>query len=309
MPDTLFIVKISGRSRPKDAAWFGKTLIEFTRANVAGRDLMIAEVPRDSDAVEFARRVPTSYQVMDIDPTAITVEKVAALVPAGDIPPKKSDETLPAPLRSARLYGWSLEDIAGTCENGRPGPTGGRSLVSGLTAAEMALCKPPKDWDSKRGEMWPWEDLLWRGPGLDWKPPGLPAKATKPSDPDAGIDDDPEELVTEVGAVEVAREPGEDGEFGTEDDVVKIRRPRRKTSKAAKKADEGPLDIEDNAILVIYTTDDDILQKAARLLAEMESAAGKKPSINKANYQLRKKGLPTVKADQLAALLRVPVIG
>ena len=325
MPN-IFIVKTSGRSQKTDAVSLGGTLVEFRRAIVRGESLMVAEVEPDSPALEIARQMPRSYKVLKADPEALEYEEVKGMVPAQHKAKTTPVHSLPAPIRGALRNGWSREDVEGTCKHGKPGPVGGRSEVTGLCASEMAICQPPKDWETTRGTMWPWEDLRWRGPGIGWRPPAmaprLHALVEEVVEPDTAPANG--ELVTEVGVVEVVRTPGEDQEYGTDDDEVKVRKrtdtseeeepeaaePEEEKPEAPEvEPDEMPLDHEDNAVLLTYSESLEVVQAAANLLAFLERNAGTAPSVSKANYHLKKNTLPSVNASKLAALLRVPAIG
>lgn len=225
---------------------------------------------------------------------------------------------------TARANGWEPLDLVGTGGPfGDPGPAGGYSPLTGLTLAQMALCVPPARWGPEMAaKVYPWEVEGWKRPGLDWIPPVVPLKVPqkaadereadllhsrtpkgdrpKDLDPDGSRDEEPGEVLDPDGLAEANASGRVRSLSKEESDAINERMERGE-----------PTPTFDPAVVAGYP---EAHVDAVRALAHsLAKAAGSKPlHHNKINWAIRTSNeehnldVPTVTADQLAALLAVP---
>lgn len=99
--------------------------------------------------------------------------------------PAGSSEDLPFEQRfpvvaAARANGWEYEDLTGSGDGNQWGEAGGRSRRTGLTMAEMAGCKPPKNWKENADKGYPWQFSDFTPPAQAWVPPAGMAEKPHP---------------------------------------------------------------------------------------------------------------------------------
>ena len=176
-------------------------------------------------------------------------------------------ERVPGPVWQATLRGWTEEDLAGTGLGGNYGDDGGRSVRTGLTAAEMALSEPPARWAALAGTVLPWEIDGWEPPGVNWTPP--------PTLDPAGDTETVPGSISDPEAYGKALASGKVVEALTADEEAALR-------------EYGPL-----------------LPAALDAIRTLQGDAEAPPSENKARYYLtRREELPTFTRAQYHAMLR-----
>lgn len=165
----MFIVtKRAGKIRDS-VVWFGPVPIQLTDgrssdiSNHVDRDFLVERVGRSASFhIEEAANAPAQPRTPYPQPEGGLVGQD------------------PTPRDLARMQGWSDEDLEGTGEGGEWGAEGGRSPLTGLTAAEMAITKPPEGWDRMAPYAYPWYATPWHPPGQGWVPPTCPTKPKPP---------------------------------------------------------------------------------------------------------------------------------
>ena len=99
--------------------------------------------------------------------------------------PVEPAEKVAAPIWQATIRGWTEADLTGTAFGGDFGVGGGRSPLTGLTAAEMALSDPPPGWEAIAGKQLAWEVDGFVAPGVGWVPPAAEGSETAQDAPDS----------------------------------------------------------------------------------------------------------------------------
>lgn len=269
------------------ATEIGGVMLQFSAAWLtSGASVMVAALPGDerSAAVEAkVARLAPRYTIVD-DATVQSVVgphgPVGALVDTPRAAVEAEVHEVPAVVTAAMRWGWSAEDLAGAGKGQHWGAEGGRSTLTGLTMAEMALVPPPGEWETARGAAWPWELDGFRPPGAGWAPPAVPGRvrggsaASKPQGDDESQDEP-------VAPPKINDAP--DTSAPPPPVVV---------------SDVSALDAEFSAPAVRA----DVLQVVTQITVQN---GGKVAHRNKYNYHLRKAGLPTVGDDELAAFLHL----
>lgn len=195
------------------------------------------------------------------------------------------------PWDMALTHGWTEDDLAGTFAQGDAGDDGGRSPVTGLTTAEMALTRPPSDWPTARDTSYPWESGDWTPPTPLWTPPNPPDKVPPEGEGegegDASTTDDPPQL--EDGGGETDPEEAETvTEGGSDQDELPD--------------DPGTTaDDDDPAVVAGYPPEH--VGRARLIVAQLaEKRGGPLTHPNQANFLLKRADMPTVNTEQLDAL-------
>lgn len=255
--------------------------LEFVPAYTPEGDLVMATaLPEGEDADRVrkqARRMARVYTVVS-DEYGLTWRdrpprgaSPGTPAPSGGRTPEQPDDTPPM-IKAARHNGWDDRDLEGVGKDGQWGPEGGLSSTSHMSMADMALCRPPAMWKEHRDTKWPWQCEGFRPPTPEWKAPSLPDKADpRPSTPESVEVVD--ESTTESGDRTVAPVP------------------------------EGPADLDGDPIEILREFTEEQREAALVILAKViAEAGGERPTYHKLNYRFRKAGLPTVGADEVAAL-------
>lgn len=272
-----YIVKMTGRFPPTLDIQLGELLVPFRRAWLGdGRRCMVACLddsdPQAAAALRAAARIPKAYRTPQRVPDILSYDEPPT--PSQEAAP--ADSELPEPIAAALANGWLASDLAGAGEGEKWDESGGRSPVTGLCMAEMALCIPPAEWD--RETQHPWDVLGWRGPGADWKPPGVASKVADEKRPEP-----------------TEEEPSADTDTDTDTDADA-------DADGDGHANDGEADA-DAALLAEYG-DSVTVDQAVAVIAELVLTSGT-PSRRKVNYHLNQKHkLPKPTEDQFEALLR-----
>lgn len=253
--------------------------IEFVPAILVSGRVVMAALVADGDEglgiLRQARRMSTVYTIVgesygvEWQNRKPRAAKAPVLHAAGRGLPATNE--VPPMVRAALHNGWTQAEVASTGRDGQWGPEGGLSEITGLSAADMALCVPPPGWSAAAESRWPWQVAGFQPPGDQWIHPELPNKEPLRTDPAA------------VSVEAVSEEPeAKTGGFITVDDAPAFR---------------------DAPVSALSEFSEPQRVQAIVVLAELvHESGGARPSYNKLNHRLRKAGLPTVGKDELAAL-------
>lgn len=252
------------------------------RARVLDEQEVVAAALPDDDpnAERVARQLYKAggYQVIRGDESSFTdqwVQKEAVVTePAPAAPPG-------APLEvSALLAGWRPLDLIGTGQQGDPGPAGGTSPQSGLTLAQMALCKAPEAWKESAATTYPWDHADWTPPGIGpFTPPDMPSKAPKveaggPEEKDPELPEAPSPAGTGAEPEASDDAPPSDDESSEDPDPA---------SNDGEDEDEDPGDADPLAAWTGPQVDAAI----AAIQAATEEAGGVVPTFRKAGFRVK----------------------
>ena len=318
----MWLERLNPPRRAPVTVHFGSVAVAFAPAVLDdGRHVLVAQTA-DPVVIAHARSMRSHYAVtstlvfLSLSTSPVTEERSE---PALERPGSRRglaggfgawDMALtgtPPAFAAALANGWTGEDLAGTGLAGDFGPGGGISARTGLTGAEMALCRPPEGWAAAAATRWPWELLGFRGPGIGWAAPAAPVKpggeriVAEPIRPDAETAPAPEAE---------ANEPADD----TFDPVVDEDEtaPAGPESVSAAPAPTPPPAAE--ARPKPRTRPAELLEEwsggapakvtqAVEILGEKWRESGSPPSVSKAGYWLNKNGLPRATAAVVAAIL------
>lgn len=279
-----------GQCRVGDVSYIAGVQLTFTRhADKSGNPVLACEIPPalEGDALRRLQLAAGAHPQFTLVPEGLEV-------PPPDVGPAPtgltSETASSGPRDMAILKGWSDSDLEGTNHQGDAGESGGRSPVTGLTCAEMALTRPPADWADKQDSTYPWLLGDWTSPTPGWTPPNPPAK-TPPASSEgndagagAGAESPPETPSTDAsGETETETEgTGNDGE----------------TPAVA----GDPASDDDPAVVAGYPAEH-VAAARAITTAAAEKKGGQAPHPNAVNFLLKKQNLPAVNAKQVEGLL------
>ena len=242
--------------------WVAGVCFTFDRyRNASGAPLWAAPFPDELDTdtrlavLGAAARCPTLDVHKHDDLVLITN------APAPQTLTETGEEA--TPMSMALANGWTDEDLEGTYHLGDAGEDGGRSPTTGMTTGEMALTRPPSDWDELRGTKYPWDSGDWTPPTPLWTPPNPPAKAS-----DTNSDDG---LALRDVDLEIPANPG------------------------------TTPDANDPAVTAGYPAEH--VGQARLIVTQLaEKRGGPLTHPNQANFLLRRAELPSVNTEQLEGL-------
>lgn len=312
----------SGRVRDS-VVWFGPVAIQLTD----GR----ADITEHPDREFLVQRVQRSANFRIEDSAPITP---STPYPQPEAFPSAGDAT---PHEFALAQGWSALDLEGTGQDGLWGADGGRSPRTGLSAAEMAICKAPDSWEADAPYAYPWEIEGWHPPGHGWVPPICPAKPTpSPEDIVARLTDEQVLVLAEEEGIELANiadmrarlierrrkvdeeedeavtpaPPQDDDDAPDEDedddDFEANLEPAPNsgaTAEAPPPAPEAP-ESSDDGVLEGYGTPEDLAAALEATAALIAAKGGTLPSYNQLRYHLEKVGLPRPGKYERVAILK-----
>lgn len=293
MASTIYIIRVRN---PRDYALvtMGPASVEFRRCwDHAGNCVMGAVIQPDHPHYAMILRQASalpSYEVHTTNPI-LSWEDPMAVEPSGaDLQPDAAGN-MAGPVLAAMRNGWTADDMAGAGIGDLFDERGGRAEATGLTMAELALCKPPEKWDEMRGKAYPWEAPGWAAPGIAWKPPVDLAKQTGPDGPQ----DSEEEPLAPV-LPESDQEPA----GGDEAPAAEASEPPVEPEKpAAKKGDPDLVAFE----VAMAEYKGDAMQALRFVAALIEESNGQIPNHSKIRYHFGKHDLPSPKKAEYEALI------
>ena len=187
-----------------------------------------------------------------------------------------------AVVLQALSNGWREEDLKGAGTNGDPGPGGGFSATTTLTAAQLSLVVPPPGWAELASTRWPWEIAGWSPAALQgWRHPDVAPKIKDEVPPEPG---EPLPAAPPPSSSETAAEPEPE--------------PEPEPGPPEPLFDGRPL----SHWLAEYGTPEEC-DAAVVILQELRDAkSGTNPSFGQARYHLKKHKLPSIGKYEYAAL-------
>lgn len=273
-----------------------------------------AHIPDEEPAAKVARTMVRSMKNCELaEDSAVSRVEVGARIQ----PPETVSDAVAASaaaqaeasykhvVDTAFRNGWLHGDLSGTGQGGELGEQGGRSAVTGLTLAEMAMSRPPADWRTPGGLLArgrpPWESTdfhkpfpVWRPPAWREPPPPPPKDPTDPTDGPPSVAPGLQEQDTPVPGPE----DSEDTDQGADPSL---------TDSGSLDEDSSADDAPDLTVLETYPPED--LPRAIRVVWNLYVARGETPPHphpNAVNHLLKRIPLPTVSAAQIAAILSLP---
>jgi len=276
--------------------WVAGVCFTFDRyRNASGAPLWAAPFPDELDTdtrlavLGAAARCPTLDVHKHDDLVLITN------APAPQTLTETGEEA--TPMSMALANGWTDEDLEGTYHLGDAGEDGGRSPTTGMTTGEMALTRPPSDWDELRGTKYPWDSGDWTPPTPLWTPPNPPAKASDTnSDDGLALRDVDLGIPANPGTTPDANDPAKASDTNSDDGLalrdVDLEIP----------ANPGTTpDANDPAVTAGYPAEH--VGQARLIVTQLaEKRGGPLTHPNQANFLLRRAELPSVNTEQLEGL-------